>query len=146
MPRRIYAHRLFDVDPDELAGLVAHRLQRIVPPGFHVDFSDGMLWYTSDEGRFPGQTNSYQAGSSGTYFRDNFSGHGGTVEERIVGVCRQALDELQDYVDEASHDPWPGEIRPPEAQAEIRGSSLHLWYSYAGVVFGECEAIPLDLH
>ena len=100
------------MNPDELARLVADRLQRIVPPGFHVDAADGMLWYSCDEGWFPGQTNSYSVGCSGTYVRDNFPLHGDTLEDHIVGVCRQALDELQDYVDEASHDPWPGRVRP----------------------------------
>ena len=132
------------MDPDHLGGLLADRLQRIVPPGFHVDFADGMLWYSSDPGRFPGQTNSYQAGSSGTYVRDNFALHGDTLEDHIVGVSRQALDELQDYVDEASHDPWPGRTRPAEARAEIRESHLYLWFADAGDVVAECEPIRLD--
>jgi len=134
------------VDPDDLARLLADRLQQIVPPGFHVDAADGMLWYSSDKGRFPGQTNSYQVGRSGTYVRDNFPLHGDSHEDHVVGVSRQALDELQDYVDEASHDPWPGRIRPPEARAEVRDSRLHLWFADSGAVVVECEPIPLDLH
>jgi len=138
-------HKLCLMDPDDLARLLADRLQQIVPPGFHVDADEGMLWYSSDEGRFPGQTNSYQAGLSGTYVRDNFPFHGDTLEDHIVGVSRQALDELQDYVDEASHAPWPGRTRPPEARAEIRESRLYLWFGDSGSVFAECEPIPLDL-
>jgi len=60
-------------------------------------------------------------------------------------VSRHALDELQDYVDEATHDPWPGRIRPPEARAEIRESRLHLWFADSGEIVAECEPIPLDL-
>ena len=132
------------MDPDELARLLADRLQRIVPPGFHVDVADGMLWYSSDEGRFPGQQNDYQAGRSGTFVRDNFARHGDTLAEHIVGVAREALDELQDYVDEASHDPWPGRTTPPEPHAEIRGARLHLWFADGEAVVAACEPIPLE--
>jgi hypothetical protein len=134
------------MNPDDLARLLADRFQQIGPPGFHVHAADGMLWYSSDEGRFPGQQNDYHVGRSGTYVRDNFSRHGATLEDHIVGVSTQALDELQDYIDEATHDPWPGQTTPPEAQAEIRGSRLHLWFADSeAVVVAECEPIPLDL-
>ena len=93
----------------------------IVPAGFHVEAADGMLWYSADPGRFPGQLGNYRVGRSGTYVRENFDAHGQTDEERIAGVAAQALDELQDYIDEATHDPWPGERTPPRAHAQIRG-------------------------
>jgi hypothetical protein len=133
------------MNPDDLARLLADRFQEIVPPGFHVDAADGMLWYSSDEGRFPGQANDYRVGRFGTYVRDNFPLHGHTLEDHIVGVSRDALDDLQDYVDEATHDPWPGLISPPEAQAEIRESRLYLWFADSGKVVTECEPIQLVL-
>jgi hypothetical protein len=133
------------MNPDDLARLLADRLQRIVPPGFHVAAADGWLWFSSDEGRFPGQDNSYRVGRAGTSVRGNFALHGDTLEDHVVGTSRQALDDLQDYVDEASHDPWPGRVRPPEARAEIRASFLHLWFADSGTVVAECEPIHLDL-
>jgi hypothetical protein len=133
------------MNPDDLARLLAERLQQIVPPGFHVVAANGMLWYSSDEDRFPGQDNGYRVGRSGTSIRNNFSLHGATLEDHIIGVGRRALDDLQDYVDEASHDPWPGRVTPPEARAEIRESRLHLWFADSGNVVAECEPIQLDL-
>jgi|SRR5579864_7340287 hypothetical protein len=100
----------------------------IVPAGFHVEAGDGMLWYSADEGRFPGQLGNYGVGKSGTFVRDKFDGHGGTVADRLAGAAAQALDELQDFVDEASHDPWPGERTTPRPYAQVRDELLHLWY------------------
>ena len=135
-----------DVDADALTLILADRLARIVPAGFHVEAGDGMLWYSADPGRFPGQQGDYCVGMSGTYVRDNLEAHGETAEDRIAGVAAQALDELQDYVDEATHDPWPGDKTPPRAYAQVRGAMLHLWYGGAdigGEVVLACEPVSL---
>lgn len=135
-----------DVDVDSLTQVLAARMAAIVPDGFRVEASDGMLWYSAEDGRFPGQLGDYRPGQAGSHVRDNFEAHGETAAERIAGVAAQALDELQDYVDEATHDPWPGHRTPPPACAEIRGPLLYLWYgepSASGHVDLECEPIPL---
>jgi hypothetical protein len=44
-----------DVDADLLAHALAEQLAGMVPDGFHVQAADGMMWYSADEGRFPGQ-------------------------------------------------------------------------------------------
>jgi hypothetical protein len=76
----------------------------------------------------------------------NFDVRDQAAGERIASVAAQALSELQDYVDEATHEPWPGERTPPQAYAEIRGAALRLWYGEPGaggrVVLG-CDPIPL---
>jgi hypothetical protein len=132
-----------DVDPDRLAVMLASRMTAIVPAGFRVEAADGMLWYSAEDGRFPGQLGDYRIGRAGTFVRDNFEAHGETAAERITGVAAQALSELQDYVDEATHDPWPGARRPPQARAEIRDGLLHLWYDQGGHVDLACEPLPL---
>ena len=135
-----------DVDEDKLAIVLAARMAAIVPAGFHVQAADGMLWYSADEGRFPGQLSNYCVGKSGTFVRDNFDGHGDRAEDRLAGAAAQALDELQDYVDEASHDPWPGERTPPRPYAQVRGELLHLWYGGPDItspVILACQPIPL---
>ena len=43
--------------------------------------ADGLLWYSADPGRFPGQLGNYRVGRSGTYVRENFDAHGQTDEE-----------------------------------------------------------------
>lgn len=127
-----------------LGRLLEDRLGKVVPPGFQVAYSeDGLLRYTSDPGRFPGQTGTYQAGAAGTYVRDNFTLWGETDPERVVGACRQALDELQDYVDEASHTPWPDERTPPRPFAELRGAEV-VWGGAPDAPVLECEPIPVE--
>ena len=83
---------------------------------------------------------------SGAHVRDYLLAHGETAIDRMGGVAAQALEELQDYVDEASQDPWPGTGTPQRPFAEVRGQVLHLWYggptSPAPVVLA-CEPIPL---
>ena len=116
-----------DVDLDKLTLILAGRMAAIVPAGFHVEAADGMLWYTADEGRFPGQLGNYRIGRSGTYVRGNFDVHGQTDEDRIAGVAAHALDQLQDYVDEATHDPWPGERAQPRAYAQVRDRTPHFY-------------------
>jgi hypothetical protein len=135
-----------DVDADSLTRMLAERMAAIVPDGFYVAASDGMLWYSAGDRRFPGQLGDYRAGTSGTCVRDNFDAHGDTDEERIVGAAAQALDELQDYVSEATHDPWPGKRAQPQAHAKIQGPVLRLWYGQPDVSNHaelECEPIPL---
>jgi hypothetical protein len=135
-----------NVDADRLAEALARRLAAIVPDGFHVRADDGMLWYSSDPGRFPGQLSNYQVGSSGTYVRDNLDTRDDTAEDRVTVVAAQALDELQDYVDEASHDPWPGVRKPPRPHADIREQALYLWYGGPDIsspAILACEPIPL---
>jgi hypothetical protein len=104
-----------DVDVDKLTQMLAHRLAAIAPAGFQVAASNGMLRYSAAHGRFPGQAGDYQTGMSGTDVRVNFEAHGQSAGERVAGVAAQALDELQDYIDEAAHEPWPGERTPPQA-------------------------------
>jgi hypothetical protein len=135
-----------DIDADRLTKTLAARLNAIVPDGFHVNAAEGMLWYSADPGRFPGQLSDFHVGRSGTYVRDNLRAHREAVEEQAAGIAGQALDELQDYIDEASHDPWPGVRTPPQAFAEVRSGVLHLWYGerdITGPVVLACEPIPL---
>jgi hypothetical protein len=134
-----------DVDLGKLTVVLAGRLAAIVPDGFHVEAAEGgMLWYSADEGRFPGQQGNYRVGRSGTYVQVNFDGCGQTDEDRIAGVAARALDELQDYIDEATHDPWPGKRTPQRAHAQVRDRTLHLWYGpdISNAVLA-CEPIPL---
>jgi hypothetical protein len=106
-----------------------------------------MLWYSAEEGRFPGQSGDYQVGRSGTDVRVNFKDSGPAASDALAAVAAKALDELQDYVDEATHDPWPGQRgTPARPYARVRGQMLYLWYG--GPDPGEaavlaCEPIPI---
>jgi hypothetical protein len=132
------------VDSDELGGILEDRLSKIVPAGFHLVYSDdGLLWYSSDPGRFPGQTGDYRVGQAGVHLRENFDLWGQIFGERVVNGCIQALDDLQDYVDEATHDPWPGDRTPPPPYAEIRETRVVLGYATPRARVLECDPIPL---
>jgi hypothetical protein len=53
------------------------------------------------------------------------------------------LDELQDYVNEATHDPWPGSRAQPRPYARIRESMLQLGYGDPDAPILACDPIPL---
>lgn len=131
------------MDVDRLTGLLAGRLAAIVPPGFHVEAADGMLWYSADQGRFPGQQGDYRSGRAGTHVRAGLGIHGDTEAENLIGIARQALDELQDYISEATHDPWPGTSSQPRPHARIRNSMLHLYYGDPDHPVLTCPPIPI---
>src|SRR5262245_16198935 len=119
------SERGLEIDPDKFTVSLAARLAAIVPSGFPVRAADGMLWYSADAGRFPGQLNNYHVGLAGTYVRVNFDAHEDESDaDRIAWVGRQALDELQDFIDEATHDPWPGNVTPPRPYGQARGEML----------------------
>lgn len=134
------------LDADALTVVLADRLGKIVPAGFHVEAHDGMLSYSADPGLFPGQGGDYNVGTSGTFVRDNLEAHGESADRRVACVAAQALDELQDFVDEAMHEPWPGKQTPPKAYGQVHEAVLHLWYGgkhIVGEVVLACEPIPL---
>jgi len=131
------------MDADALTALLAGRLAAIVPAGFHVQARDGMLWYSADQGRFPGQQGDYRTGQAGTYVRDNLGAHGDANADAVTRVAARALDELQDYVSEATHDPWPGTHAQPRPYARIRDALLHLGYGDPDAPVLACAPIPL---
>jgi hypothetical protein len=135
--------RIMTVNEADLTMILADRLAAIVPPGFHVQASHGMLRYSAEEGRFPGQQGSYHVGPAGTDVRANLGGPGDPDADTIVRVAVLALDHLQDYVSEATHDPWPGTSSQPRPSAQIRGPVLRLWYGEHDNFVLACQPIPL---
>jgi len=131
------------MDLERFAAVLADRFSEIVPAGFHVAAADGMLWYRTDEGRFPGQLGNYRVGQSGSHIRSNFGVYGESDEENIVGVAVHALDELQDYVSEASHVPWPDVTSQPKPHGKIIDAHLDLWYGDPDDRALSCSRIPL---
>lgn len=114
------------VDPDKLTAILAARLAAIVPDGFDVRAMDGTLWYSFYADRLPGH---YRGGPSGMHVVETFDAYEDESHaDRIVYIAERALDNLQDVIDETSHEPWPGTVTPPWPYAEIRGELLQLWY------------------
>ena len=131
------------MDLDHFAVILADRLSAIVPAGIQVAATDGVLWYSAQDGRFPGQQGDYRAGRAGTYIRANFGVYGESEEQNIIGIAVQALDELQDYVSEATHTPWPDTHTQPSPAGRIHDSRLDLWYGNDDNVVLACGSIPL---
>ncbi|MGH3246742.1 MAG: hypothetical protein ACRDOI_11100 [Trebonia sp.] len=131
------------MDLDHFTAILADLLAEIAPTGFHVAAADGMLCYSAEHGRFPGQRGDYNVGQSGTHVRGNFGAYGASDEENIIGVAVQALDELQDYISEATHEPWPGVTSQPSPHGHIHDSYLDLWYGDLDNPVLTCARIPL---
>jgi hypothetical protein len=131
------------VTGDQLAAVLAERFGQIVPPGFHVEVEDGLVAFWADEALgLPGQTGE-GPGRSGSWVRINFELPPGSVNERLVAAGEWALSDLQDYVDEATTEPWPGVRKPPAVHAAIRDGQLRLWFADGETTILECE--PIDL-
>jgi hypothetical protein len=101
------------------------------------------MWLTAEcSGTTPNPGFAGMSGRSGTYVRENFNlDPEDSLEERIRSVYERALDELQDFVDETSTEPWPGVHTIPPAHAEVRGSMVYLWYGDAAA---HCAGVPAD--
>jgi hypothetical protein len=151
------------VNADDFTAFLADRLAAIVPAGFHVEARDGMVWYSADPGRFPGQQGDYRTGQAATHVRDNLNAYADPSAhadpsayayayadpsadpdaDGVTGVATRALDELQDYISEATHDPWPGTRAQPRPHARIRDSMLYLGYGDPEAPVLACAPIPL---
>jgi uncharacterized membrane protein HdeD (DUF308 family) len=141
------ASRIIAVDVDDLTALLtpllADRLSVIVPTGFYVKAADGMLRYSADEERSPGQHGDHRAGGSSTHVRRALGRHGETAEDHIVDAAVRVLDDLRDYIQEAGDDSWPVTGNPPRSHAQIRDSMLYLWYGDHDDTGVKCKPIPL---
>jgi len=132
------------VDVNDLTERLAGRLSVIVPAGFYVEAADGILRYSADEERHPGQHGDHHARGSSTHVRRALGRHGKTAEDHIVDVAVRVLDDLRDYIQEAGHDPWPVTRNPPRSHAQIHDSTLYLWYGEHDDAVLKCESIRLS--
>ncbi len=58
------------MDAVRLIRELADRFRAIVPDGFRVNIGyDAIVWFSCDEGRFPGQQGKLQPGVAGTQLR-----------------------------------------------------------------------------
>lgn len=95
------------MDGKDFAALLAVRFQKIVPSGVKVEANDGhlILAMESPGGFFGGRVDCdieqrFELGA------DSLS-----LEERALRVGIAALDDLQDFIDEETTEPWPANER-----------------------------------
>jgi hypothetical protein len=113
-------------------------MQAVVPAGIGVSAEDDMLWFNA-----AGLGQIFEAGSYGCQWLH--LGKGGA--DYLIGkACRLALDDLEDFVDEATTEPWPKERgTPPQAWAKVEGRTVFLWYGDRNRRVMELEPIHLDV-
>jgi hypothetical protein len=111
-------------------------MQAVVPTGIGVRVDGDMVWFDA-AGRG-------LSGTAGTYACQWLDKGTGTHDDLIVEACWRALDDLEDFVDEATTEPWPAEQgTPPRPAARIEGRVVHLWFGEAERPVLELEPIPL---
>jgi hypothetical protein len=137
---------VFILDIEQFINELTDRLSVIAPKGFRVTTGDGLIWYSTNEGdNFSSKAETQGARRSGTYIRANFGVYGPSEEDNFIGAAVQALSELQDFVSEATGEPWPGTTAQPEPHARIDRHQLYLWYGNSADPILACRPIPLIL-
>ena len=124
---------LQNMDASFLAQELARRMREVVPSGIRVTTEEDMLWFESD---------SY-SGKAGSYACQWLYKGDGEPERLLTDACWHALDDLQDFVDEATTEPWPGERTPPKAHARLENGSVILWFGDAETPDLVLESLPI---
>jgi hypothetical protein len=82
-------------------------------------------------------------GTAGTYGCRWLSEGEGEAEHLLAEACRRALEDLQDFVAEATTEPWPGSRSMPHAGARVEDGSVLLWYGERDHPVLLLESLPL---
>jgi hypothetical protein len=128
-----YAVYLLGVDAVQLAQELARRMRDVVPPGIDVTVERDMLWFSSAQ----------HSGKAGTYACQWLYQGRGEREQLLAEACRRALDDLQDFVDEATTEPWPGLRTVPDAGTRVEDGKVLLWYGDRDAPVLLLEPLPL---
>jgi hypothetical protein len=130
------------VNAAAFARVLSDRFRAVVPAGFHVEAEGPMIWFRVDQGL------GYWGGSAGShavehFFSDSFDA---PLEDRATMAADFALNDLQDYVDEESTEPWPARTPrgPARPHAEVRSGELHMWFGDEGNEALKLEPVDLD--
>jgi hypothetical protein len=120
------------VDTVALAHELARRMQDVVPSGIGITVEGDMLWFSSTS----------HHGTAGSYGCQWLSEGEGKREHLLAEACRRALGDLQDFVAEATTEPWPGSGSMPHAGARVQDGSVLLWYGDGDNPVLLLEALP----
>ena len=121
------------MDAVQLAQELARRMRDVVPPGISVIVEGDMLRFLSDS----------DPGTSGSYACQWMYSGTGLEQDLVREACWHALDDLQDFVDEKTTEPWPGLRTPPKACARIEDGSVILWFGDPEKPDLVLESLPL---
>jgi|SRR5450759_2519861 len=121
------------MDSRRLALELASRMRDIVPEGVTVTVEGDLL-------RF-GNRGTARAGSYGCQW---INGGQGSIEDLTVRASELALNDLQDFVTEATTEPWPGSGSPPCPGARLEGRLIELWFADHDHPDAQLRPLPLD--
>jgi hypothetical protein len=131
----------YRVDPIRLAAELAARLSAVVPGRVSISVSEeGQLLFRLYD--------SWYAGGSDP--RTALVDLGGDPAEAVCVAAANALDALQDYVCEASGEPWPvvkggSEKRTiANPHAVVAGSRIHMWFGDHDAPTLALEDLPVE--
>jgi hypothetical protein len=122
------------MEAETLAQRLCDRMKEVVPPGIRLSVEGDMLVFRSDFG----------TGSSCSYACRWLYEGTGRQSELVRDACWHAFNDLQDFVDEATTDPWPGLKTPPTPNARIENGSVIVWFGDSQAPDLTIRPLPLD--
>jgi len=127
-------------DAEQLAEELAERMREVVPSGIDVRADRGMLWFKDF---LWSALHEQSPPISGSYACQVLKKEG-DPDNRLVEACSHALDDLQDFVDQNTREPWPGQTTVPSPGACIEGREVLLWYGHIEHPVLRLRPLPLD--
>lgn len=123
------------MDSTRLAGELASRMADVVPREIRVSVEDDVLVFKADV-----------RWRSGSYACRWLNEGAAGPEDLIVEACWRAFDDLQDFVDETTTQPWPADHgTPPRPAARIEDRRVIIWFGEPEAPVLVLEPLPLDL-
>jgi hypothetical protein len=121
------------MDAERLDVELSSRMKEVVPADFTITVDGDMLWFSHDGIR--------RAGSYGCQWVKKGEG---SIDDLIVRACELALNDLQDFVMEATTERWPGSGGFPRSGARMEGRSVNLWFGEREHPTVQLRPLPLD--
>lgn len=105
-------------------------MKEIVPASIEVRAEGSMLWFSNIEPGDETMGSSARLGSSGSYACQNPEVD--VPEHWLIAACWHAFDDLQDFIDESTTEPWPGTGgNVPRLGVYLEGNEVLIWFGDA---------------
>jgi hypothetical protein len=116
------------------AAELADRLNEVVPAGFAVTADDVSVELRRD-GQFVASTDMAELVQDSENLDD--------LPANLETAARAIMSNIQDWIADATSDPWPGIRSQPNPSASVQDHQLHMWFGDAD---GQVLSLrPLDL-
>lgn len=116
------------------AAELADRLNEVVPTGFAVTAEDVTVELRRGD-QFVGSTDMAELVEDSENLDD--------LPANLETAARAIMSNIQDWIADATSDPWPGIRSQPNPNARVQDQTLHIWFGDAD---GQVLSLrPLDL-